>query len=82
MADNDPVKVLPRARWLLRSVLPLGVILLVLWIATMVWQLADGQVDGLRLWSAVLGLATSVILIVTGREYRRRLPPEDDSRNT
>jgi len=75
MAGNDPVKVSPRARWLLRSVLPLGVILLVLWIATMVWQLADGQVDGLRLWSAVLGLATSVILIVTGREYRRRLPP-------
>ena len=82
MADNDPVKVSPRARWLLRSVLPLGVILLVLWIATMVWQLADGQVDGLRLSSAVLGLATSVILIVTGREYRRRLPPEDDSRKT
>ena len=71
MAGNDPVKVSPRARWLLRSVLPLGVILLVLWIATMVWQLADGLVDGLRLWSAVLGLATSVILIVTGREYRR-----------
>ena len=82
MADNDSVKVLPRARWLLRSVLPLGVILLVLWIATMVWQLADGQVDGLRLWSAVLGLATSVILIVTGREYRRRLPPKDVGRNT
>jgi hypothetical protein len=77
MAGNDPVKVSPRARWLLRSVLPLGVILLVLWIAIMVWQLADGQVDGLRLSSAVLGLATSVILIVTGREYRRRLPPED-----
>ena len=77
MAGNDPVKVSPRARWLLRSVLPLGVILLVLWIATMVWQLADGQVDGLRLSSGVLGLATSVILIVTGREYRRRLPPED-----
>lgn len=77
MAGDDPVKVSPRARWLLRSVLPLGVILLVLWIATMVWQLADGQVDGLRLSSAVLGLATSVILIVTGREYRRRLPPED-----
>lgn len=82
MAGDDPVKVSSRARWLLRSVLPLGVILLVLWIATMVWQLADGQVDGLRLWSAVLGLATSVILIVTGREYRRRLPPEADSRNT
>ena len=77
MAGNDPVKVSPRARWLLRSVLPLGVSLLVLWIATMVWQLADGQVDGLRLSSGVLGLATSVILIVTGREYRRRLPPED-----
>ena len=77
MAGDDPVKVSPRARWLLRSVLPLGVILLVLWVATMVWQLADGQVDGLRLSSAVLGLATSVILIVTGREYRRRLPPED-----
>ena len=77
MAGDDPVKVSPRARWLLRSVLPLGVILLVLWIATMVWQVADGQVDGLRLSSAVLGLATSVILIVTGREYRRRLPPDD-----
>ena len=77
MAGDDPVKVSPRARWLLRSVLPLGVILLVLWIATMVWQIADGQVDGLRLSSAVLGLATSVILIVTGREYRRRLPPKD-----
>ncbi len=48
----------------------------------MVWQLADGQVDGLRLSSAVLGLATSVILIVTGREYRRRLPPEDVGRDT
>jgi hypothetical protein len=82
MAGNDPVKVSPRARWLLRSVLPLGVILLVLWIATMVWQLADGQVDGLRLSSAVLGLATSVILIVTGREYRRRLPPEDVGHDT
>ena len=77
MAGDDPVKVSPRARWLLRSVLPLGVILLVLWIATMVWQVADGQVDGLRLSSAVLGLVTSVILIVTGREYRRRLPPDD-----
>ena len=77
MAGDDPVKVSPRARWLLRSVLPLGVILLVLWIATVVWQVADGQVDGLRLSSAVLGLATSVILIVTGREYRRRLPLGD-----
>ena len=73
---SRPGGVSARARWLLRAVLPLGVILLVLWIATMLWQIADGQVDGIRLASAVLGIATSVILIVTGREYRRRLPPE------
>ena len=72
-----PGDVSPRARWLLRAVLPLGVILLVLWIATMVWQMVDGDVDGIRIASAVLGLATSLILIVTGREYHRRLPPED-----
>lgn len=76
MAGDDPVSVSPRARWLLRAVLPLGVILLVLWIANMVWQLADGRADGISIVSAVLGLATSLILIVTGREYRRRLPPE------
>ena len=74
---SRPGDVSPRARWLLRAVLPLGVILLVVWVANMVWQLADGHVDGIRLASAVLGLATSVILIVTGREYRQRLPPED-----
>lgn len=75
MAGDDPVDVSPRARWLLRAVLPLGVILLVLWVASMVWQIADGRADAIRIVSAVLGLATSLILIVTGREYRRRLPP-------
>lgn len=75
--ERRPGDVSPRARWLLRAVLPLGVILLVLWIATMVWQMVDGDVDGIRIASAVLGLATSLILIVTGREYRRRLPPEE-----
>ena len=67
----------PRARWLLRAVLPLGVILLILWFASLVLQIADGDADGIRLASGVLGLATSVILIVTGLDYRRRLPPSD-----
>jgi hypothetical protein len=71
-----PGDVSRRARWLLRAVLPLGVILLVLWIATIVWQIATDGPDAISIASAVLGSATSVILIVTGRDYRRHLPPE------
>lgn len=60
----------------LRAVLPAGVILLVVWVALLACQVATGSTSDISVVSRVLGLITSIIVIVTGVIYRRDLSPE------
>lgn len=76
MADPARGKVSPRARRLLRAILPIGLILLALWIARIVWGIVTAETFGISVASTVLGLINAVILVVTGIIYRRELPPE------
>ena len=76
MPDRERVQVSRRARRVLRSILPVGVMLLVVWVALLVWQVAAGSTSDISVVSKILGLITSITLIVTGVMYRRELPPE------
>ena len=60
----------------LRAVLPAGVILLVVWVALLACQVATGSTSDISVVSRVLGLITSIIVIVIGVIYRRDLSPE------
>lgn len=60
----------------LRAVLPAGVILLLVWVALLACQVATGSTSDISVVSRVLGLITSIIVIVTGVIYRRDLSPE------
>jgi len=64
----------PRVERLLRATLPIGIVLLALWAVTVVAALAiGGPVFSLSLGTALLGLLTSICLIVSGAFYRRDL---------
>ena len=76
MADPRQGQVSRRARRALRAVLPIGIVLLVLWLARIAWDVASGGPSGMSVATTVLGLINAVILIVTGVMYRRELPPE------
>jgi membrane associated rhomboid family serine protease len=72
--DGPPEMPGPWARRILRAVLPGGVILLVVWVVYVVAALVIGsQQFGLTIVQAVFGLLTSLILIVTGYQYRKHL---------
>lgn len=67
------------SRRVLRAVLPIGVVLLITWIVLFVVEVAIGDLGrqgGISIVSAVLGLLTSLTLIVSGIHYRRALGPE------
>jgi hypothetical protein len=72
--DPAPAKPGPWARRILRAVLPTGVVLLVVWFAYVGVVLVVGaELSGLSIVQAVFGLLTSLILIVTGYQYRKHL---------
>ena len=60
-----------RSRRILSAIFPIGVVLLVVWVIFHVAAIVVG--DELSIVSAVLGLVSSVILIVTGWTYRRAI---------
>ena len=64
----------PRAERFLRAILPAGIVLLASWAVMVVAALViGGPVFSLSLGTAILGLVTSVCLIVSGSFYRRDL---------
>jgi hypothetical protein len=72
MSNGQPV---PLGKWqyrVLRATLPIGVLLLIAWIAWVAADLIIGtEKFGLGLAQAVLGLITSLVLIFSGYSYRR-----------
>ncbi len=73
MSDQPGSDLSPRAERFLRSVLPIGVIALVIWIAWLVVELAFGDPERFSVVTAVIGLATSIVTIASGLAYRRAL---------
>jgi len=57
----------------LRATLPIGIVMLIGWVAWLVVEVVLGDVGGLSVVSAVLGLVTSLVLIASGISYRRAL---------
>jgi len=58
----------------LRATLPIGIVLLVAWVVWLAIEIArDDAPSGLSIVSALLGLLTSLVLIVSGIRYRRAL---------
>ena len=74
MSGNGPATPGTWAQRLLRAVLPAGVVLFVVWLGYVVTALVvGGELFGLSIVQAVFGLLTSLILIVTGHQYRKHL---------
>jgi hypothetical protein len=67
----------PPSEWskrILRATLPIGIVLLIVWLAWVVVEFAVGDTQRGSWWvSAAIGLATCVILIASGVYYRRAL---------
>jgi hypothetical protein len=65
-------------RWqrrVLRAVMPAGILLLLVWVVWVGLPFVMGtQRTDISVGSAVIGLVTSLILIATGRHYRRMMP--------
>jgi hypothetical protein len=71
---RPPAKPGPWAQRILRAVLPAGVVLLVIWLVDVAAALViGGEQVGLTIAQAVFGLLTSLILIVSGYQYRKHL---------
>lgn len=63
-----------RSQRVLWAILPIGIVLSVTWVLRLVVEIALGDTQrGLSIASAVLGLFTSLTLIVSGLHYRRAL---------
>ena len=72
--DGPPATPGPWARRILRAVLPAGVVLLVVWFVYVgVALVIGGEQSGFASVRTVFGLVTSLILIVTGYQYRKHL---------
>ena len=73
-ADNRPGPIGKWQRRLLLAVLPVGVVLLVVWVAWLAISLAGGLEAAVVSWpSAGFGLVTSLLLIGFGYSWRRAL---------
>lgn len=80
-ADGQEPRPSPRMERLLRAVLPIGIGLLVVWLVWVGAALVVGVEEfGLGFASAVLGLVTSILLVVTGYLSRRDLDRRDQDR--
>ena len=74
MSGGPPAKPGPWAQRILRAVLPAGVVLLVIWLVDVAAALViGGEQVRLTIAQAVFGLLTSLILIVSGYQYRKHL---------
>ena len=63
---------LGRSQRFLCAILPIGIVLLVTWVVWFVVQIVLGDASrGVSIVSAVLGLLSSLTLIVSGFHYRR-----------
>jgi len=72
--DGPPTTPGPWARRILRAVLPAGVMLLVVWFVYVGGALViGGEQSGFAIVWTVFGLVTSLILIVTGYQYRKHI---------
>jgi hypothetical protein len=70
---------MPVGRWrarLLRATLPIGLVLLVGWLVWIGMPFVMGaQRSDVTVAQAVVGLVTSLVLVITGYGYRRAMPP-------
>jgi hypothetical protein len=74
MGERPAQPVSPRSRRILPAVLPIGIVLLVIWLGWVVVEIAVGDAQRTSFWvSAAIGLATCLILIASGYSYRRAL---------
>ena len=74
MSGGPPAKPGPWAQRILRAVLPAGIVLLVVWLEYVLVAIGmGGEQFGLTIAQAVFGLLTSLILIVSGYQYRKHL---------
>jgi len=74
MMDREPQRRVGNwQRRLLMATMPIGIVLLVLWIAWMSIALTAGGVEAWWWATPILGLVASLILIGTGWNYRRAL---------
>jgi hypothetical protein len=77
MADaNDEAMPGGWQRRILRAVQPAGILLLLVWVVWIGLPFVMGtERTDISVGSAVIGLVSSLILIATGRHYRRMMPP-------
>jgi hypothetical protein len=69
--DQAPLTRVERFLW---AALPIGIVLLVTWIVLLVVSIAIGDTQRGFSWvSATLGVLVSLLLIISGRNYRRAL---------
>jgi hypothetical protein len=80
MPDGQPAQVGRWQRRLLLATMPIGLVMLALWIAWTAVALASGGIQAWWLGTPILGLVTSLVLIVSGYLYRRDLSRIDRSR--
>ena len=75
MSEGPDPTVSPRSRRVLLAILPTGIALLIAWAVWLVVVVAigDGTQRGMSIVSGILGLVTSLTLIVSGVSYRRAL---------
>ena len=71
MSDGRAQAPSERSRRILRATLPIGIVLLIVWLGWLVVETAVG--DPPSLTQAALGLGTCLILIASGLYYRRAL---------
>ncbi len=74
MSDGPSQAPSERSIRILRATLPIGIVLLIVWLAWVVVEIAVGDTQRGSWWvSAAIGLATCLILIASGFYYRRAL---------
>jgi hypothetical protein len=63
-----------RSQRFLRATLPIGIVLTMVWVVLLVVDIAIGDAQhGFSIATAILGLVSSLALIVSGLHYRRGL---------
>jgi hypothetical protein len=73
VTEGPSATVSPRWRRVLWAMLPIVIVLLITWVIWLIVEIAIGEASGFSIVPAFLGLASSLGLIVSGREYRRSL---------
>lgn len=73
-SSEHPVQIGRWQRRILRAVLPVGIVLLIAWVAWVSLALViDARDFGIGWASAATGLISSLVLIASGYAYRRNL---------